>query len=55
MFNVYYVRNQYALNAHFDEIEEALLFAQNFVNILNGDYVQITNTKTNQIVKIYSK
>jgi hypothetical protein len=55
MFNVYYVRSKYALNAHFDEIEEALLFAQNFVNILNGDYVQITNTKTNQIVKIYSK
>ena len=55
MFNIYYVRDKYVLNAHFDEIEEALLFAQNFVDKLNGSYAQITNTKTNQIIKIYTK
>ncbi len=55
MFNVYYVRGKYAFNAHFDEIEEALLFAQNFINKLNGNYAQIVNTKTNQTIKIYSK
>ena len=32
MFNVYYIRDKYALNAHFDKIEEALLFAKNFIN-----------------------
>ena len=55
MFNVYYVRDKYALNAHFDEIEDALLFAQNFVNKLNGNYAQIIDTKTDQIIKIYNK
>lgn len=55
MFNVYYVRDKYALNAHFDEIEEALSFAQNFVDRLNGSYAQIIDTKTNQVIKIYSK
>jgi len=55
MFNVYYIRGGYALNAHFDESESAMLFASNFVYKLGGDYAAVTNTETHKTVQIYSR
>jgi hypothetical protein len=55
MFNVYYIRNGYELNAKFETKESAFSFAYNFVHMLNGDYAAITDIKTNKTIQIYSK
>lgn len=55
MFNVYYIRNGYELNAKFDKKGSALLFAHNFVYKLGGDYAAIVDIKTNKTIQVYSR
>jgi len=55
MFNVYYIRNGYELNAKFEKRGSALLFAHNFVSMLGGDYAAVTDTETNKTIQVYSR
>ena len=55
MFNVYYLRNGYELNAKFNKEEDALLFAHNFVSMLGGDYAAVVDTETDKTIQVYSR